>query len=295
MVKLILLPKFDPSCLKRIAADQVCRTMLPDQPVVRVFICQDGRAQQDQAAYLEFEQAYFEMLYQDRNKLNRRNTKLQFREFSFAGSLDTLQEHLRELKTCDIFYMTGFSIGQGLSVTLMNVFQNHARLGHDERIQSDIVENLFRAIVNRVQYNQMLYMGVCGGAMCAGNSLRHSSAPEFGLFDFLMGVSLEHDAGLQPHKCHIQVINHKTFKITGGAGLAVHIEDDIADASSFQAGVGGKWQEWCRIATLAHQRAVHQITIHSCTGPWYYPSVGVWWLKLNGWFIYSIVQPVVSA
>ena len=278
MVKLILLPKFDEPCLKRMACDQVCRRLLPMEPVVRVFICQDGRSQRDRTP-LQNEAAYFTMLYHDFNKLNRPNIELRFKEFSFASSLDTLQEHFRDLETCDIFFMTRFSVNQSMPDTLKNVFQNHAHLGHDERNQSSVVENVFRAIVNRVQYNEMLYMGACGGAMCAGKSLLHPSANEVDLFDFCMGVSLRYDAGMHPDLCNTQEINHKTFKITGGAGLAVHIENDIAAASSFQACLGLKWREWCQRASAAHQIAVHE-TIRSCTGPWYHWSVGVWWRNL---------------
>ena len=204
MVRLILVPKLDVPCLKRIAADEVCRNLLPEhQPVVRIFICQDGRSRSDRTP-LQNEAAYFTMLYHDFNKLNRPNIELRFRELSFASSLNTLQEHLRELETCDIFFMTGFSVNQSMPSTLKNVFQNHARLEHGN--QSSVVENVFRAIVSRVQYNEMLYMGACGGAMCAGKSLLHPSAPEFGLFDFCMGVSIRYDAGMHPDSCNTQEI-----------------------------------------------------------------------------------------
>ena len=280
MVRLILVPKLDVPCLKRIAADEVCRNLLPEQPVVTVFICQDGLQQNDRTTF-QNEAALFEMLYQDFNKLNRRQTLLRLRGFSFDQSLNTLQEHWRYLWECDIFYMTGFSVGRSMSENLWKVFQNHAHLGHDERNQSSAVENIFRAIVSRVQYNQMLYMGACGGAMCAGKSLLHHSAPECDLFDFCMGVSIQYDAGMKPDSCDTQRINHNTFVITGGAGLAVHIENNIVDASSFQACLGTKWMKWCQQASAAHKRAVHEIS-HRCTGPWYHRSVGIWWLKLNG-------------
>ena len=172
--------------------------------------------------------------------------------------------------------------------TLKNVFQNHARLGYDESNQSSDVENVFRRIVSRVQYNEMLYMGACGGAMCAGRSLLSSWAPseEFDLFNFCMGPSLLYDAGTHPTLCSPHQINHETYKITGGAGLAVHIENDIADASSFQACLGGKWWEWCQRSRAAHQNAVEK-TIR-CTGPWFHWSVGVWWLRINGDLIHNL-------
>ena len=117
---------------------------------------------------------------------------------------------------------------------LKAVFENHERRGPDERDQSCDLENLFRAIVAWVQNNQMVYMGVCGGAMCAGRSLLHPSAHVLGLFDFCMGVSIKYDSDTDPVKFNTDVIDRSTFLITRGAGLAVHIEDDIALLRAFQ-------------------------------------------------------------
>ena len=100
-----------------------------------------------------------------------------------------------------------------------------------------------------------------------------------------MGVSIRYDAGMKPGSGNTQEINPTTFLITGGAGLAVHIEDGIADISSFQACLGTKWHQWCQRAMCAHQDAMLQ-TIHSCIGPWYHPDIGVYWVKLNGGIIY---------
>ena len=150
MVKLILLPDLnDPTC-KRMAHDPLCSRLLPMKSDVRVLICQDGRSTDDWTDCQE-EANYFNSLYHDFYKLNCPNTQVQCLGLSLGSPPDELQEHLVELETCDIFYMTGFSPGQGMSSLLRQVFQNHERLGHDERDQSSAVENVFRAIVNRVQ------------------------------------------------------------------------------------------------------------------------------------------------
>ena len=137
-----------------------------------------------------------------------------------------------------------------------------------------------RAIVSRVQYNQMVYMGACGGAMCAGEFLLHDSR-RYRLFDLCMGTSLEYFAGMPPDACDTNVINRETFLITGVAGLAVHIEHDIVAASSFQCTAGGKWWEWCDSASRLHQTLVVAMA-RACTGPWWCDELGIWYFRLDG-------------
>ena len=281
MVKLIAMPKLDHACVKRIAWDETCAGLLPKKPVVTIFICQDGRCPADRTS-LQHEAQYFGSLYTDKNKLDMPNVNVICRPFSFYSSPDTLRNHLRELKTCDIFYMTGFSRGQSMPDELKAVFENHVRRGPDERDQSCDRENLVRAIVSRVQYNQMVYMGACGGAMCAGKFLLWPLGRELGpLFDFCMGISIQYDAGLPPESCNTNVIDHKTFLITGGAGLAVHIEHDTVAASSFPSTSKTKWVEWCKMASSAHQTVVGAMA-GACTGPWWCDEVGIWHFRLDG-------------
>ena len=90
--------------------------------------------------------------------------------------------------------MTGFSVSTPMSQALRIVFQGHMALGHDERYQANHQENLLRMIEKRVQYNDMVYMGVCGGACCAGEYYWRQAAsggfsPSTGLrlFDFFSG------------------------------------------------------------------------------------------------------------
>ena len=197
------------------------------KPIVRIAICQDGRAPAGTST-LQLEAQYFQTLYNDWKYLYRPDITVQCYAFSFGDPPATLQQHLRELATTDIFFMTGFSPGRLMSEMLMEVFKNHAVVGNDERDQSCVVENLFRAIKARVQYNQMVYMGTCGGACCAGRWLwsRLNSGAlgltlrEFELFDFCMGVSLQYDACMPPASSDTRVIDCSIFQITGGAALA---------------------------------------------------------------------------
>ena len=297
MPKLLFLPKWEQQCAKRIARDSVATSLLPMKPIVRIAICQDGRTPAGKSK-LQFEAAYFEVLYN--HYLYRPDITVQCYAFSFEDPPATLEQHLRELETIDIFFMTGFSPGRFMSESLMQVFKQHAVVGNDERdlpglcelISSDqlVVENLFRSIKARVQYNQMMYVGVCGGACCGGRLLWSRlvsgalgpTPREFELFDFCMGVSLHYDCGMPPADCNTNVITRSTFQITGGAGLAVHIENDIALSSSFPCIKNNSWNLWCARATDAHQRVVEQIAEQNVSGPWFHPSVGIWHLAVNG-------------
>ena len=280
MVKLILVPKFDQQCARRIAADAVCVNMLPMNTVVRISICQDGRCPSSRTN-LQHEAEYFEGLYNDYNKLDMPKVKVICSALSFASSPDTLRNHLNELETCDIFFMTGFTPGQSISHQLKTVFHNHARRGPCERDQSCGRQNLVRAIVARVQYNQMVFMGACGGAMCAGKNLLLPLEPKLELFDFCKGVSIRYDACMLPNACNANVIDRWTFLITRGAGLAVHIEHDIVAASSFPAIKNNTWWEWCQRASTAHETVVRAIA-KVCTGPWWCEELGIWYFCLNG-------------
>ena len=184
--------------------------------------------------------------------------------------------------------MTGFTPGQTISEMLLNVFNSHAIHGNDEANDFGPLEDLFRCIKARVQYNHMVYMGTCGGACCAGKwlwSMKHSglgpTVRDFDLFDFCIGVSLHYNAGMSMGECPL-VVDENTFQMTGGAALAVHIEEDIASASSFPCGKNNTWYPWCAQATVAHQSVVNWLAKQRVSGPWWHHDVGTWYFSIRG-------------
>jgi len=293
MVKIIYLPKWEQQAARRIARDPVATALLPMKSVVRIAICQDGRIEACRSN-LEFEASYFEKLYWE--YLYRTDIAIQCYEFSFGGDLPQL---LNELATTDIFLMTGFSPGQRMSETLLTAFRTHdgganavvgtVANGIDTKFDPlgiPLIDQVFRAVRDRVQYNDMAYMGVCGGAICAGHMYlepwRLGAWRQLELFDFCMGVSLRYDSGMPPESCDPAVICARVFQMTSGAGLAVHIERDIARASSFPCGKNNSWVSWCRESTDRHQQIVEIIAREHASGPWYHPDVGYWRFRLNG-------------
>ena len=181
--------------------------------------------------------------------------------------------------------MTGTTFGHQSSDALVEVFKKHAFVGPDERDQSDVAMNLFRAIKRRVQYNDILFIGTCGGAALAGRrywcQLARNLERDVDLFDFFMGASIHYDDNMPPASCDTRVIDERTFQITSGAALAVHIENDIALARSFPCTGKNHWNKWCDAASELHMTVIEVIARH-VSGPWSYPSVGIWWLRLNG-------------
>ena len=289
----MLLPKFEQQCARRMAQDLVARGLLPMNPTVRIVLCQDGR-QPATRTPLTHEASYFRELYS--YYLRRPDITVEIYSLSFGDPPETMQQNLRLIATTDIFYMTGFSRGQKMSQMLLEVFQNHARIGSCERDESNAVENLVRAIVARVQYNEMLFIGTCGGASCGGEfywdrlptGQLGQASRDLRLFDLCMGVSLHYDSGSPPSQCDTSVINYRTVQITSGAALALHIEGDIVLASSFPCGSKTHWVDWCAKASVLHQRVVEQIARDHFSGPWYHPCVGTWYLALNGEVFFSI-------
>ena len=108
----------------------------------------------------------------------------------------------------------------------------------------------------------MVYMGEGVGALFAG-SVYWEPTPTLPkgckFFDFLSGTEIQYDVGLGPEKCNLVVINENCLKITSGAGLAVHAEEQICSGFSFLAGRNNKWSVWCDEATAMHQSAMESI------------------------------------
>ena len=286
MVKLILMPKFEHQMVRRIAENEVCRNILPRKSVVTVAICQDGRDVLSQSD-LRTEASYFEMLYGQ--KLSWTDVTLSCYTFSFEDHTAVQQQWLA---STDIFFMTGFSVGRNISHVLREVFTSRDRTD-DESDQSNAVQNLVRTIKSRVQYNQMLYMGTCGGACLAGEYLwtrspdgalarpPESACSTIALFDFLMGVSLQYDTNRPVKECGFGV-SSTTFQITSGAALAVQLEEPVAHVESFPSGKNNTWWNWCERATVLHQRALNDIYRNNMTGPFYHSSCGEWYLEVGG-------------
>ena len=55
-----------------------------------------------------------------------------------------------------------------------------------------------------------------------------------------------------------------------------------------------KWDKWCEAATELHMEVIQPIARH-VSGPWSYPSVGIWWFGLDGRVLRGIEQAKQAA
>ena len=212
--------------------DPVARNLMPQQPHIRIALCQEGRTN---TTSLYWEGEYFKALFSGRygvpgHYLGGPHVTVECYEFRFDDARNLQQDRL---PTTDIFYMTGFT--GTMAPALRRVMQEHCARGEhadDEGCpwdleQRSVEQQLYSQIKARVQYNKMVYMGTCGGACCFGRDYWSGWRFLSGLtlFDFCMGVSLRYDSGSPAGLCDQSHISSRIFMITSGAGLAVHIEN----------------------------------------------------------------------
>ena len=120
---------------------------------------------------------YFITLY---NRYMFTATEFEFHNFSFFSPDVDEMKHLLEI--ADIFYMCGFG-GKGVPDKLKGLFQ--ARGG------------LLDQLVERVQFHQVLYIGICGGAKCAGATYYPGDGIDR-CFDFFNGFQVRYDSNASP-------------------------------------------------------------------------------------------------
>ena len=103
-------------------------------------------------------------------------------------------------------------------------------------------------LFDRVQCNQVLYMGSCMGAMMAGAGFffdgRYHGDNGTELFDFMLGTSLKYQPGTAVLDCTTNTISAQTITITGGSGVAVRVWADKRDVKQFPTTKKHKWNDW---------------------------------------------------
>ena len=112
---------------------------------------------------------------------------------------------LPDLSAYNIFFMTGFRLnrgGQGAMPDRLVQLFNHARMWASANAETaptapEDVKKLWQ-LRRRVCYNQMMYIGVCGGAVCAGHRYGMCGEPPYGppLFNFFHGAQVVYYAGM---------------------------------------------------------------------------------------------------
>ena len=156
--------------------------------------------------------------------------------FSFKYEMDVLIELLN---AATIFYMSGVH-GQARH-TPMNVATEH-------------VQQIIAALKRKVQSSEIVYWGVCGGAMLAGKSTTFVHTP----FNLLEGTNVFYDAGISAKSCEMKTHAAKNIlQITTGCAIAVMLttDKDSCRAVSFPCIKNhAQWQKFAAEST----RALHE-------------------------------------
>ena len=265
---MLLLPNgIENQCAKNLSWDKVAlrilRSVSRSRPL-QVLVCQDGRGQYTrrcEASHLP-ETDYSQTLYKCYMSTA---TEFEFHNFSFFSPDVDKMKHL--LQIADIFYMCGFG-GKGAPYHLKCLFQ--ARGG------------LLDQLVERVQFHQVLYIGICGGAKCAGTTYYPGDGIDR-CFDFFNGFQVRYDANASP-KLVEATSSCNEIQITSGCGVGIFLRPDEVLVASFPVVKNRlKWEGFAG----ANTRNLAQFTIPAlvqwtCYNDESYPP-DQWYFRLDGW------------
>jgi len=162
------------------------------------------------------------------------------------------------LASCDLFYMSG----------IFDVPQTWVDRSNGPAL------SLVQEIQRRVQYNEMAFMGVCGGALMSGSQPFYGLAP----LDLLQGAAVMYDINCSnaPVRTTPNVV-----QITTGCAVAIYIWRDRREAISFPVVKNSsKW--YCFAADST--RALQYFVVQKCNSPEAFHSAeGVWFCSLAGY------------
>ena len=126
--------------------------------------------------------------------------------FSFIGNSDTSYETLRQ---CHLFYFAGIRI---VSDDLRSAMQN---------------SSLVNVLKGRVQYNEIAFLAVCGGARASGCTHYYGMLP----LDLLNGVHIEYSANVSPNDAVVHT-DQKTIGFTTGCASFLILTSSMRMAKS---------------------------------------------------------------
>ena len=142
---------------------------------------------------------------------------------------------------------------------------------------------------NRVQYDEILYMGSCMGAMMAGTKFCQGSSGfgmDIKLFDFMEGTSLEYESGTKAAACTTNTISAQTIKITSGSGVAVHVWADKRTVQNFRISKNDNgWVDWSGMVSGIYEaeEVAQKIARRRCGPYWACTSkTDLYYFRLSG-------------
>jgi len=150
---------------------------------------------------------------------------LEFHDFSF---LNPDAANTRVAESAHVLLFCGF--GGGTSYYTTTVLP---ALGAHRTDLSSLVRT-------KVQYGQLLWIGVCGGAMCAGRQYWPSMPSQLGL-DVFNGVNVLYDGATGVGDIGPSKTNTSSFHMASSIGMAVWFKPGGSLSSSFVVSKNGAW------------------------------------------------------
>ena len=164
-MRLLLLPKWDQPCAKRISWQS--QHVLPtEKKQIKIAVCYDCKHDRQRRECPSIVAGYFEDLF---NRYLERNTEVICLQVTLLS--EDSGRSLRIIETADIFYMGGGDPGQRMPRDLQEVLKAWHTVRDQDSLASsqDSVQKL-NMLYNRVLQDELLYMGICMGAMMAGET-----------------------------------------------------------------------------------------------------------------------------
>ena len=292
-IMLAFLPKFDGQAVKAMSYDKLFADMIQDivgdadgDGILKVAICQDGRMGQTGGAW-EIKQA-------------PQTTEA-------ANFLKLVNSHMGHAITVafeDIsFWRPGAEAREIASEAHVLIFCGYGRgdPAHTKNVLAQLQPGCVVAdrVRSRVQAGRLLWLGICGGAMCAGRRyIDHSSSAyrDAGLgLDIFNGVSVTYEAGQSPTAIGASTTNTKNLMMTSFSSLVLWTQRPAADGppcSTFVVSKNGQGPDsekarWCRDNAVKLRAAIEEVAkywhwAYRGPTPVYAWSLEGWWCRLEG-------------
>ena len=237
-MRIVLLPKFDQNTVSYMLQDACCVEILskkPDGKCLRIAFCQDGRTVAKE--HLP-EKDYFQTLF--RKLWPRDDPQVVSTNFSFDDP--DLDRQLQIISEAHLLYFCGFAPDHNHMTSTW--IQALAQGG------SPVV----RKLRERMHADDIIYVGTCGGAMLAGDTITGAAA-----LDLLSGLHVAYEFSTAPHALR-QSTGNGQILLVSGCGMAVLEQAGSVTSSCFVAVKRSrtKWKQFaCTNATLLQRQCEH--------------------------------------
>ena len=233
---------------------------------VKIAICQDGRSFQLHTYGRNFK-FYLDALFQMWGYNNVVNT------YDFSFEHGDVNDMFRLLVDVDVFIMGGVH-------NVSERWKERTRPGQE-------AWPLLKELQARVQYNVLIYIGICGGAILSGNVNPYGLEP----FDLFQGMRVRYDWNTTA-KSVGQHQDLAQIQITSGTGVAIHCWRQQRRGLVFSTVKNHR--SWTRFAEDSSTRLTNAIECRANNPASFHFGGGkCWWYSLAG-YAYSRDPGVLS-